>query len=91
MYCIYWIFNNLAPGSHSALTSIYLAVLCKSDDVKTFGYGNILDPLLRDLVTLEEHGVFIPKLRTFVKGTVHSVIADHVWSPRFGWFYRELF
>lgn len=28
--CIYWILNNLAQGSHSALTSIYLAVLCKS-------------------------------------------------------------
>lgn len=35
---VYWILNNLAPGSHSALASIYLAVLCKSDDVKTFGY-----------------------------------------------------
>ena len=76
--CIYWILNNLAPGSYSALTSIYLAVLCKSDDVKAFGYGKILETLLHDLVTLEEHGVFIPKLGTFVKGTVHSVIADNL-------------
>ena len=61
---IYWILNNLAPGSYSALTSIYLAVLCKSDDVKAYGYGKILETLWHDLVTLEEHGVFIPKLGT---------------------------
>ncbi|KAK0133602.1 hypothetical protein N1851_030882 [Merluccius polli] len=48
------------------------------DDVKAYGYGKILEPLLHDLVTLEEHGVFIPKLGTFVKGTVHSVIADNL-------------
>lgn len=47
-------------------------------DVKTFGYGKILDPLLHDLVTLGEHGVFIPKLGTFVRGTMHSVIADNL-------------
>lgn len=75
---IYWILNNFRPGSHSALTSIYLAVLCKSNDVKTYGYGNILEPLIQDLVTLEEHGVYVSKLGTFVKGTVHSVIADNL-------------
>jgi hypothetical protein len=75
---VYWILNNLAPGSHSALNSIYLAVLCKSDDVKAYGYGTFLEPLLHDLVTLKEHGVFIPKLGAFVKGTAHSVIADNL-------------
>ena len=29
---IYWTLSNLPPGSHSSLSSIYLAVLCKSDD-----------------------------------------------------------
>lgn len=46
--------------------------------MKTFGYEKILDPLLNELVTLEEHGVFISKLGTFIKGTVHSVIADNL-------------
>lgn len=75
---VYWILNNLPPGSHSALSSIYVTVLCKSDDVKVYGYGKILEPLLQDLFTLEEHGVFISKLGKFVKGTVHSVIADNL-------------
>lgn len=75
---VYWILNNLPPGSHSALSSIYLTVLCKSDDVKVYGYGKILEPLLQDLLTLEEHGVFISKLGKFVRGTVHSVVADNL-------------
>lgn len=75
--CVYWILNNLPPVCHSSLSSIYLAVLCKSDDVKVYGYGKILGPLLQDLKTLEEHGVFISNLGKFVKGTVHSVAADN--------------
>ncbi len=75
---VYWILNNLPPGSHSALSSIYLTLLCKSDDVKLYGYGKVLEPLLKDLCVLEEHGVFISKLGKFVKGTVHSVVADNL-------------
>lgn len=65
---VYWILNNLPPGSHSALSSIYLAVLWKSKDVKVNGYENIL----------EKHGVVIAGLAEFVKGTVQSVIADNL-------------
>lgn len=35
---VYWIHANLPPGSHSCLSSIYLAVLCKSNDVKIHGF-----------------------------------------------------
>lgn len=75
---VYWILNNLPPGSHSSLSSIYLAVLCKSNDVKVYGYEKVLDPLLQDLVILEKHGVFIAGLGEFMKGTVQSVIADNL-------------
>lgn len=74
---VYWILNNLPPGSHSALSSIYLAVLCKSKDVKVYGYENILEPLLQDLIILDKHGVFTAGLGELVKGTVQSVIADN--------------
>ena len=70
--------DNLPPGSHSALSSIYLAVLCKSEDLRTFGYDEVLAPLLKDLVILEQHGVFISQLNEFIKGTVNSVIADNL-------------
>ena len=75
---VYWILNNLPPGSHSALSSIYLAVLCKTDDAKAYGYKKVLEPLLQDLITLEEHGVFIAGLGCFTKGTVQSIIADNL-------------
>lgn len=50
---VYWILANLPPGSHSSLSSIYLSVLCKSEDVKTYGFNKVLEPLLEDLKTLE--------------------------------------
>lgn len=75
---VYWVLGNLPPGSHSALSSIYLAILCKSEDLRTFGFEKVFDPLLRDLVTLEQHGVFISQLNECIKGTVSCVIADNL-------------
>lgn len=34
---VYWVLANLPPGSHSALSSIYLSVLCKTNDVNIYG------------------------------------------------------
>ena len=31
---VYWVLSNLPPGSHSSLSSIFLAILCKTDNVK---------------------------------------------------------
>ena len=75
---VYWVLGNLPPGSQSTLASIYLAVLGKSDDVKTYGYGKVLEPLLQDLSILEQNGVFISQLGQFVKGSVQCVIADNL-------------
>ncbi|KAK0148560.1 putative nuclease HARBI1 [Merluccius polli] len=75
---VYWILGNLPPSSHSSLASIYLALLCKSDDVKTYGYRKICEPLLQDLVTLEQEGVFVSQLGTFVKGTLQCVVSDNL-------------
>lgn len=75
---VYWILGNLLPVCQSSLNSIYLALLCKSEDVKTFGYKKIFEPFLRDLVTLEQQGVFIDHLGTFIRGTVQCVVADNL-------------
>lgn len=83
---VYWILSNLAPGFHSALHSIYLAVLCKTDDVKTFGFEKVLEPLLHDLRVLEEQGVYISHIGEFVKGTVQCVVADKLAAHGLGGF-----
>ncbi|RVE72780.1 hypothetical protein OJAV_G00041440 [Oryzias javanicus] len=75
---VYWILGNLQSVSQSSLNSIYLALLCKSEDVKTFGYHKIFEPFLRDLTTLEQQGVFIDHLGTFIRGTVQCVVADNL-------------
>lgn len=45
----YWVLANFPLGSHSTLTSIYLSVLCKTDD-----------KVIQDLKILEEVGVYVP-------------------------------
>lgn len=75
---IYWTLSNLPPGSHSVLSSIYLALLSKSDDMKKYGYDQVLQPLLQDLKSLEEDGIFVSLLGRCVKGTVLVVLADNL-------------
>lgn len=75
---IYWTLGNLPPGSHSLLSSIFLAVLCKTDDLNKYGYDRVLSPLLHDMKTLEQEGVFIPILGRCLKGTVQAVVADNL-------------
>lgn len=75
---VYRILGSLPPGSSSTLSSVYLALLCKSYYVKTFGYKKIFEPLLHDIVTLEQQELFIPQLGSFIKGTIQCVIADNL-------------
>lgn len=72
---VYWIRGILPP-----LSSIFLAILCKSVDVKIYGYDKVLEPLLQDLKNLEDHGVYITLLGKSLRGTVQSVVADNLWA-----------
>lgn len=60
----------------SALTSVHLALLCKAADIKRFEYSKVLAPLLTDLATLEQEGIFISSVGKNIKGTVHCVVGD---------------
>lgn len=75
---LYWTLGNLSLGCQSSLSSIHLALLVRSDDLKVYGYEAVLEPLISDLISLENHGVFLPKLGKFVKGTVQCIIADNL-------------
>ncbi len=83
---VYWVLADIPCVLRSALSSIYLAVLCKADDVKKFGYPQVLEPLLNDLKSFKENGLFVPCLGKTVKGTVFSVIADNLGAHSVGGF-----
>lgn len=70
---VYWMLADLPSKYRSALHVIQLAALCKVADIQTFGYEKALGPLLRDLRTLEQDGVFIESIGKVVQGTVMCV------------------
>lgn len=51
----------------------------------------MLEPLLKDLVILEEDGVFIAQMNEFVKGTVNCVIADNLAAHGLAGFVKKKF
>lgn len=83
---VYWVLGNFPAHARSTLASINLAILCKADDTKRFGYQKVLEPLLTDLQSLEKDGIFIPSLGKIMKGTVVSVVADNLGAHSLGGF-----
>lgn len=83
---VYWVLANVPLQFRATLKSIYLAVLCKAVDVKKYGYEAVLEPLLKDIVQLEEEGVFIPLFGKKIKGTIVSVVADNLGAHSLGGF-----
>lgn len=75
---VYWVLGNIPVQLRSTLTSIYLAILCKAEDTKQFGFQRVLEPLLTDIQSLEKDGLFVPALGKAIKGTVVSVVADNL-------------
>lgn len=46
----------------------------------------MFEPLLKDLASLEEEGLYIPSLGIPVKGTVFCVVADNLGAHSLGGF-----
>lgn len=75
---VYWVVLNLPAKFRASLTSIQLALLGRSEDVKEYGYESFLEPLIKDIQQLEEEGLFVQVLDQFVKGIVFCVCADNL-------------
>ena len=75
---VYWVILNLPSNFRSSLHSIHLALLGKTCDVKQFGYEKFFSPLIKDLKSLEQTGVFVQTLDNYVKGSVFCVCADNL-------------
>ena len=75
---VYWVLADLPSKYRSALHVIQLAALCKVSDIQKFGYERVLGPLLKDISTLEQDGVFIESIGKAVRGTVMCVVSDNL-------------
>lgn len=86
---VYWVLGNLHPKYRSSLYSSQLALLFKANSVKDHGYGEILRPLIRDLVFLEQQGIYVEQLGATDKGTVLFVAADNLAAHSLGGFFES--
>lgn len=86
---VYWVIANLPSKYRSTLHSIQLALLCKASDVKEYGYAKIFHPLVKDLVYLEQHGIYVEKLGACIKGTVLYVAADNLAAHSLAGFFES--
>ncbi|KAK0137892.1 hypothetical protein N1851_025902 [Merluccius polli] len=60
---VYWVPLNLPAKFRSSLSSIQLAALGRSDDVKQYGFDRFFAPLLRDISVLEKEGIYTERLQ----------------------------
>lgn len=67
---VYWTLANIPVTYRSVLHSTQLALLCNPNDVRQFGCEKVFAPLLGDLKTLEEVGVYIEAFGYCLKGTI---------------------
>lgn len=75
---VYWLLANVPSKYRSSLHVIQLALLCKVPDLQRCGYQSVLSPLLKDLRTLEQDGIFIETVGQCFRGTVLCVAADNL-------------
>lgn len=89
MCALYWVIANIPAKYRSTLKSIQLALLCNTSTIKQCGYERVLQPLIHDLVSLEEHGVYVEQLGASVKGTVLFVVADNLAAHSLAGFHES--
>lgn len=84
----YFLLGNLEPTHRSKLHVIQLALMATSKSIQDHGFGAIMQPLLRDLLTLEEEGIIIekPEGNFQMKGSVTAVVADNLGAHGIGGF-----
>lgn len=75
---VYWMILNLPAKFRAGLTSIHLEVLGKAVDVKKFEDERFLEPLIKDLKLLEQHGIFVETLKKVVAVKLFCVCADNL-------------
>ena len=71
---IYCTILNMPPKFRSSLCNCFLVSLYNAGDVKIYGYGPILQPLVNDIQLLEREGLYVDT--DVFQGTVHVSVAQ---------------
>ncbi|XP_056289148.1 uncharacterized protein LOC130205674 [Pseudoliparis swirei] len=75
---IYFTLRNFSPKYNSALHNIHLVSLFHAQDIKTYGFSKILDPIVQDIKILEKDGIRVPLYDDLVYGTIVQVTGDNL-------------
>lgn len=86
MSCFYWTLLNIHPSHRSQLQAIQPCILISYLDMKEFTLEKTIKPLIDDIKILEDTGIFVEKLDTFVKGSVAYLSGDNLSGNTFGGF-----
>lgn len=81
---IYMTLGNIQPWHRSKVDNIQLVALCLERDIKKYGFGKIVDILIKDLNDLETTGLQIQD--KVVKGTLVAMLGDNLGSHQIGGF-----
>lgn len=80
----YYTLANIPVKYHSMVKDMQLAILCRSCDLKYFGFQAILKPLVEDIKILETEGIVISDIPCKVKGSIILVIGDNLAANQIG-------
>ncbi|KAK0149551.1 hypothetical protein N1851_009707 [Merluccius polli] len=75
---IYFTLRNFPPKVNSTLVNIHLCALFHAQDIKTYGFDAILQPIVSDLKMLETDGIKVPALKGPVHGSIVQVTGDNL-------------
>ncbi len=76
--CVYFTLKNLPPKVNSVLMNIHFAALFYAQDLKTYGFEEILKPLIDNLKFLETEGIQLPFIDEPLFGSVIQVTGDNL-------------
>jgi len=74
---VYFTLRNFPPKFNSMLVNIHLVALFHTQDLKTYGFSSILEPIVRDLKVLETEGIEVPS-HGHVHGSIVQVTGDNL-------------
>lgn len=75
---VYFTLRNFSPKWNSFLANIHLCALFHAQDLKRYGFSEILAPIVRDIKVLESDGIEIPLFGGYVGGSVVQVTGDNL-------------